>query len=115
MMKTLAAVLVAAGVLAGCSDSPQNYACGYVDQSKTILSLSIKPDSAILDKLEYTKFCKKEGNSVLYGVKPSDCDGLSTNKDYAVLRFDSIIGRADTYIHAGTSIFSESFKCTKVN
>lgn len=102
-------------LLIACSEQPKNYACSYVDQAKTIVSLSVKKDSATLDRLEYTKFCKIEGNSVLYGVKQSDCDGALAGKDYVILRFDPIIGRADTYAHAGTSLFSESFKCTKAN
>ena len=81
----------------------------------TALSLSVKPTSATLDKMEFTKICKKEGNIVTYGQKQADCDGLTAQTEYVVMSFDQIIGRADLHMFSSKSLLTEAFKCSKVN
>lgn len=114
-MRLLAISVVVAVAMVGCTDGPQNYSCAYINQPMTSLSLSVKPTSATLDKMEFTKICKKEGNVVTYGQKQVDCDGLTAQTEYVVMSFDQIVGRADLLIFSSKSLLTEAFKCSKVN
>ena len=107
--------MVTASFLLGCTETPKNYSCAFVDAPKIQNSLSIGNGSATLNTQIFPVVCKKIGNLTVYGSSKEDCKNHTEGGNYSIFIFDEVIYKASASNMLNKSYLSEQYSCTKIN
>ena len=117
MKKLLITLMIANGLLIGCSDKPMNFSCTNTTNSVVPESLSIKNGIATLNFMSYKAECHKNGNSTIYAASKDECAMTGDlDKRYSLLIFDNVVfnARAISRLGGGKST-EEIYVCKKVD
>lgn len=115
MRGLLLSLVVTTVLLFGCTETPKNYSCAFVDAPKIQNSLSIKNGAATLNTQIFPVVCFKAGNLTVYGSSKEDCKNHKDGGNYSIFIFDEVIYKASSSNMLNQSLLSSQYTCTKLN
>lgn len=115
MKRLLIPLMIASGLLIGCSDKPMNFSCTNTANSALPKSLSISKGIAKLGFSTYKAACHKLGNTTTYAASKEECALAGSDSTYSNLVFDNVVFTAYANSSSPGASTQEIYTCKKVD